>query len=101
MKSTFKLVWTNEAIAGLEDIIEYIGNKFSEKDISTFIKKLDDQLKFIQSNPKAFPLSAKSPSIRRAIVARLTSIYFLIEEDRIILIAIFDNRKEPQELRNI
>ena len=40
MKSTFKLVWTNEAIAGLEDIIEYIGNKFSEKDISTFIKNL-------------------------------------------------------------
>jgi plasmid stabilization system protein ParE len=101
MKSTFKIVWTDEAIAGLKEIIEYIEKRFPEKDVRKFIKKLDDQINFIQTNPKAFPLSAKSPSTRRAVVARLTSVFYSVEEDRITLLSIFDNRKDPKELRNI
>jgi plasmid stabilization system protein ParE len=66
MKSTFKIIWTDEAIRGLEEIIEYIEKRFSEKDVRKFIKKLDDQINFIQTNPKAFTSSVKSPSIRRA-----------------------------------
>jgi len=59
MKSTFNIIWTDEAVTGLKEIIEYIEKRFSEKDVRKFIKKLDDQINFIQSNPKAFPLSVK------------------------------------------
>jgi len=38
MKSTFNIIWTNEAVTGLEEIIDYIENRFSEKDVRKFIK---------------------------------------------------------------
>ena len=40
MKSTIKIVWTDEAVTGLEEIIEYIEKRFSEKDVRKFIKNL-------------------------------------------------------------
>lgn len=96
MKSTFKIVWTDEAITGLQEIIDYIEKRFSEKDVRKFIKKIDEQINLIQTNPKAFPSSVKSPSIRRAVVARLTSVFYCVEEDRITLLSISDNRKDSK-----
>lgn len=44
MKSTYKLIWTDEAVEGLKDIISYLENRFSEKEIKDFISELDRQL---------------------------------------------------------
>ena len=41
MRNTYKLVWTDEALNGLKDIIDYLEKKFSEKDIKKFVKKFD------------------------------------------------------------
>ncbi|MCF8297975.1 MAG: type II toxin-antitoxin system RelE/ParE family toxin [Saprospiraceae bacterium] len=95
MKSTYELIWTEEALEGLREIISYLEHKFSEKDTRKFVKKFDAQLKIIQSNPFAFPISNKSKTTRRTIVAKLTSIYYFIEDETIILVSVFDNRKKP------
>jgi len=31
MKNTYKLIWPDEALKGLKEIIEYLENKFPEK----------------------------------------------------------------------
>ena len=99
MKSTYKLIWSDEALEGLKEIINYLENKFSEKDVKNFAKKLDKQLEIIQINPKSFPLSSKSKLVRRSIIAKLTSIYYTIDKDSVKLISIIDNRKNPQSFK--
>ena len=99
MKSTYKLIWSDEAIEGLKEIVFYLGNKFSEKDVKKFAKKLDKQLEIIQLNPELSPISQGSENIRRSIVAKLTSIYYRIDNDTVNLISIIDNRKKPVNLK--
>ncbi len=99
MKNTYKLIWSDEALEGLKEIIIYLENKFSEKDIRKFAKKLDKQLGIIQTNPESFPVSTKSKTVRRSIITKLTSIYYTIDKDTVKLISIFDNRKNPQSLK--
>ncbi len=41
-----------------------------------------------------FPTSKTSNRVRRALVNRLTSIYFKIDQDIIVILAIEDNRKQ-------
>ena len=101
MKNTYKLIWSNEALVGFKDIINYLERKFSEKDISKFAKKFDKQLKIIRTSPKSFPLSPNSNSVRRTIVAKLTSIYFKIDGDTINIVSISDNRKNPDKIKII
>lgn len=99
MKSTYKIVWSDEAVQGLTEIIRYIENRFSGKDVKKFVKILDDYLKAIQNNPKFFPVSHKSKNIRRASVAKLTSIFYLVDGENIYLVSITDNRKNPERLK--
>lgn len=99
MRNTYKIVWTDEALNGLKDIIDYLERKFSEKDVAKFAKKLDKQIEIIKNNPETFSLSAKSGQIRRALVAKLTSIYYRIDGDIITIVTVYDNRKNPEDLK--
>ena len=99
MRNTYKLIWSDEALNGLKEIISYLENRFSEKDVKKFVQKFDKQLEFIKSNPESFSFSPKSKTVRRTIVARLTSIYFRVDGDVINLVTIYDNRKNPDNLK--
>ena len=93
MRSTYKLIWSDEALEGLKHIFAYLECKFSEKDVNKFAQKFDKQLELILRNPKVFPLSPNSKTIRRSIVAKLTSIYYTIDDEAVKLVTIIDNRK--------
>jgi plasmid stabilization system protein ParE len=85
-------------VAGLTEIISYLERNFSEKDVQTFIRKFEKLLHTIQLNPGSFPVSPYSKKARRAILSRLTSVYYIADEETIKLVTIFDNRKNPGNL---
>ncbi len=64
MRNTYKLIWSDEAINGLKEIIYYLESKFLEKDVKKFANKLDKQLEIIQLNPESSPISLESKKIR-------------------------------------
>ena len=99
MENTYKLIWSDEALKGLKEIIEYLENKFPEKEVKKFAKKLDKQLDLIKKSPESNPRSKYSNKIRRTVIAKLTSIYYIIDKNEIKLISIVDNRKNPKELK--
>lgn len=99
MKNIYRLSWSAEAISGLKEIINYLERKFSEKEVKKFVQKFDKQMNLIERNPEIFPISSKSKIVRRAIVANLTSIFYLIEGDEIKIISVYDNRKDPKKLK--
>ena len=93
MRNIYKLVWSDEALSGLNEIIGYLEYRFSEKEIKKFAKRLDAQIEIIRNNPHTFPVSPKSKTLRRAIVAKLTIVYYRVDAETITLVTIYDSRK--------
>ena len=51
MKNTYRLIWSDEALNNLKDIIDYLENRWTEREIKKFAQLLDKQLKLIKDNP--------------------------------------------------
>ncbi len=48
MASDFKIFWTNEAINNLEEILDYLQSRWSEREIENFKKQLSKQINLIE-----------------------------------------------------
>lgn len=98
MKSTFKIIWTDEAFEGLKNILDYLEARWTKREIKKFAKLLEEQLALIQKNPELFPVTQKSNLIRRSVLSKQTTIFYKIEKNSIYLVSLFDNRQNPGKL---
>jgi len=96
MKNIYRIIWSEEAINSLRDIIEYLENRWTRKEIENFAALLDKQLELISSNPYLFPKSSHSKELRKSVLTKQTSIYYYISRQEVHIISIFDNRKRPR-----
>ena len=99
MKSTYKIIWTDEAFKNLENIIAYLEKFWTEKEIRKFARLLDKQLLLIRKNPALYPISKKSNEIRKSVLTKQITLYYRIIETQIYLIALFDSRQNPDKLK--
>jgi plasmid stabilization system protein ParE len=98
MKNTYKLIWSDEALNNLNDIIEYLKNRWTEREIRKFAQLLDKQLKLIKGNPHLFAKSDKSNEVRRSVLSKQTTIYYRVIAYQVRIISLFDNRQNPKKL---
>jgi plasmid stabilization system protein ParE len=63
-------------------------------------QKYEETISWIAWNPEAFP--KKHGAVRRAILKQSYYIvYFLVETDRTVILAVLDGRRDPQEIRGM
>ena len=98
MKSTYKLIWSDEALNNLKEIIDYLEHRWTKKEINKFARLLDRQLELIGTNPFLFAESDKSIGIRKSVLSKQTTIYYRITSQEIHIITLFDNRQNPDKL---
>jgi plasmid stabilization system protein ParE len=60
----YKLFWTEEAIRNLEEILDYLGANWTQKEVEGFKEKISKQLNLILINPKMFPVSSYYPRLK-------------------------------------
>jgi plasmid stabilization system protein ParE len=99
MKSTYRIVWSDEALKNLQEIIDYLEFRWTDKEIRNFSKLLDHNIKLILSNPYLFPDSEDFPQYHKVVLSSQTSIYYEIVRDEIHLITLFDTRQNPEKLK--
>ena len=75
MGNTYKLIWSEEALNNLKDIIGYLENKWTQREIKKFARLLEKHLDLIKDNPKLFPESELSNGFRRAVISKQVSLY--------------------------
>lgn len=98
MKSTYRLIWSDEALNNLKYIIDYLENRWTKREIKKFALLLDKQLKLIEDNPFLFAESDKSNGLRKSVLSKQTTIYYRIIGYEIRIITLFDNRQTPKTL---
>jgi len=94
MQIEYRIVVTSNAANGLANIVDYIEGAFSVEVSDKFLNHFDEILLLIKTRPMMFPFSKTSNKVSRALVNRLTSIYFSTDENVITILAIEDNRKQ-------
>jgi plasmid stabilization system protein ParE len=101
MKSTCKIIWSDEAIRNLKAIIDYLENNWTPKEISKFARLLEKSLALISSNPLSFPQIKHPNQLRKMVISKQVSIFYQITENQIRIISIFDNRQNPSKISNL
>ena len=90
---------TDHAISELKDTLEYLGEDWTEKELSNFSKELDHTIELISKNPELFQVSKKKKEVRRAVVARYNNLYFRTKNDTVEILSLFSNRQDPDKIK--
>ena len=99
-----KVIWSANARKQLNDIAYYIQEEFSRTKKLKFLREVKDNEKLIRTHPfigKIEPLLInRSISYRSFVINNLNKIVYYVEEQRIVIVAFWDARQEPQRLVN-
>jgi plasmid stabilization system protein ParE len=101
MKSTFKIIWTSRALSDLKNILTYLEENWTVKEIQKFARLLDLPLNRLTIHPFLFPNSNKYKKIRKSVLTRQISIYYRVTNHDVQIITLFDNRQNPNKLNKI
>ncbi len=99
MKNGYRIDWAVEAINNLDSIIDYLTNKWTIREIKNFYKLLDKKLELLSKNPDLFSNSELKPNVKRCVLSKQTSIYFEVKDSHIVILTLFDNRKNPKSIK--
>jgi plasmid stabilization system protein ParE len=97
MKNTYDIIWSKRAYNNLSEIIAYLEENWTEKEIQRMSSKLDRCLNIIENNPEAFPSSNTKPGLRRVVITKQNILYYRTEGSLVILVNIFDARQNPKK----
>lgn len=98
MKSGYKIVWTDKALANLDNIIDYLKNNWTENEISGFFRKLDKRITMIGQRPLLYPLTPNRKNVRRSVLTAQITIYYRINKQSVEILTLFDTRQNPSGL---
>jgi len=98
MRNGYKIIWSERAINDLNLIVQYLNESWSEKEIKKFLANINQSLFHLQVFPEAFPSTPQKKNLRRYVISKRHTLYYLFEDNNIYLISIFDNRQKEFRL---
>ena len=73
-----KIVWTNQAVKGLEKVLDYLEKSWSTSEIISLEKKLIDLLNRISKYPEICPATSHLKDVRKGLIDRNNYIIYRI-----------------------
>ena len=99
MKNGYNITWTNNALANLDNLIQYLTDNWTEKEIAIFFRKLDKRINIISQRPQLYPLTSNRKDVRRSVLTPQITIYYKINKQAIEILTLFDNRQNLSKLK--
>ena len=95
----YKLPWSDESVKNLEDILDDIKFKWTDKEVNNFKSKLSHQLDLIVQNPLMFPVSTIKNGQRKAVLSKQTTIFYQIIDDIVYLTYLHINKMDINKIK--
>lgn len=94
----YKIIWSPEAEKTFEDIISYLENNWSKKEIKKLILKMEEVISLLEQNPYLFRGSEKI-SIYEALIGKQNLLLYQVVESKkkVELLSFWDTRQDPKE----
>jgi plasmid stabilization system protein ParE len=93
------IIWSQEALNNLDNIIDYLRTTCTEKDVIKFKALLSRRIKVIASFPGIFPKAALNATLQKSVISKQTSIVYQVRDNAIYIVYLFDNRMNPSKLK--
>ena len=91
--------WSEEAISNLRNIIEYLKENWTAKELQSFSKKLDEQVELIRRKPATYKASKRLNGTRECFVTKHNTLFYVYDESTVFIAVLWDNRQNPNKLK--
>jgi plasmid stabilization system protein ParE len=90
--------WSPSSKEEFADLLNYVEVHFRLDAALALLDKTERAIDNISKQPELFPVSDKSPAIRKAVITKQTSLFYRIRPTEIQLLHFWDNRRNPDTL---
>ncbi|HPE74823.1 MAG TPA: type II toxin-antitoxin system RelE/ParE family toxin [Draconibacterium sp.] len=90
------LYWSTRADKKFDEIIEYLLQEWGETVTKAFVKKVYDFLDILVEFPEIGSIEHVERNIRGFVIVKQLTVFYKIENEKIVLLNFFDNRQNPK-----
>ncbi|HEY9195142.1 MAG TPA: hypothetical protein VIM77_02715 [Mucilaginibacter sp.] len=91
------VIWSPVAEITYYQVLEYLDENWTIKEIEAFIKRTDEVISHIRNNPMLYPYSKVSDTYK-CVVVKQVSLFYRVRLNAIELLMFWDNRLDPAKL---
>ena len=92
-----KIIWTKNAAEDFRNIVEYLHNDWSERIAINFIETFYANIELIDKLPQIGISVEKYENVRRILITKHNVLYYIVSEEEIVLLDLFDTRQNPEK----
>ena len=96
-----KLFFSKNSSKRLYLLLEYLESKWSTKVREEFQIKFNNCIEIIKSMPESFPKSQNDKIRHKCVVTKQTTVLYRFNNKEIIIIAVFDTRQDPKNIKKV
>jgi plasmid stabilization system protein ParE len=93
-----KVIWSDEAKESLQNIVTYLEENWTKKELNSFSGILENQLSIICNNPKTYKKSERLLGTRECLLTKHNSLFYMANKENVLIVTVWDNRQEPSKL---
>jgi plasmid stabilization system protein ParE len=91
------IIWNRRASNSFNAIIKYLQQEWGEKVTQDFVIRAYQIIELLAANPQMGLVEHREKEIRGFVITKHNTLFYRIEENRLILLNFFDNRQHPQK----
>jgi plasmid stabilization system protein ParE len=91
------IVWNRRASDSFNAIIQYLENEWGEKVTGDFVNRTYHILDLLAINAEMGPIEHHEKQIRGFVITKHNTLFYRVEETRLVLLHFFDNRQHPKK----
>jgi plasmid stabilization system protein ParE len=95
-----KIEWSLESLENLSRIFKHLEKKWTEKEITNFSQRLEEQLYIISNKPNTYKKSSKLLGTRECVLSKHNSLMYVFNEHTLFVVTVYDNRQDPEKLKS-
>jgi plasmid stabilization system protein ParE len=94
---SYSVIWSPTARITYYQVLEYLDEKWTVKEIEVFIIRTEEVINYICDNPLLYPYSNESDT-HRCVVVKQVSLFYRVRTSTIELLVFWDTRQDPTQL---
>ncbi len=93
MDKSYEVQWTDRSLRNVVGIKRYLIRKFGRTEVAKFEKLFMEFELTVSHFPTLYPESTLQKQLRRAVIHKNTTVYYVFTKDKVTIIVMKDNRQ--------
>jgi len=91
------IVWNRRASDNFNSVIKYLQKEWGDKVTRNFVIRTYEIIELLAANPEMGSIEHAEKQIRGIVITKHNTLFYRVEEEKLILLNFFDNRRHPQK----